>query len=555
MVIHNKKYLILIIIIIMIFINIVNCTDGYLPFFKDPHPKASENKEDHKEIIQGSGSSRSQVILSTDTVPVNITRRVVRPERADGYYQDDLIEVLVKVTSLKKDGLGYIEIWELPGDKLELIRCSYPIRTSSIKNILSYETSDESDLRKEDIINTLYIAKLLKNDTDSFYPNPYKSYPHSDNAYAYIYKILSSETQNLLTNISSEDMLDKINNALLHEFNGFINDNSTTDINVTLLKQCNIPLDRKSVYSFNSHSAEYNDLKDYKLIKRRLLERLFPGMIKNMSFYKEHEFLKNHDAPNSINVLEKDLFQDEAIIFKYYLRPTGLGQTNIRSIIRTNGYLQEETTPLKIIDRGERFDIGYWCESKDLSTNHPMKFIYYIEYLGGNDDKNNFTISVKAPEGCKIENDANWKDNIDRMESSRSYQIQCEQSMRNVTINDVSFTRGKINELIINVTYTRTGLRLSPPTISIGNFAKEFETDLSVYEDFDTPARIHYEVISLILIFLTMIISVGSIYEVYLTRKQIEHEKKEREISDKLIDDNTKVLEKLTRILNKILGD
>ncbi|MCX6673884.1 MAG: hypothetical protein NTY37_08920 [Methanothrix sp.] len=270
-------------------------------------------------------------------------------------------------------------------------------------------------------------------------------------------------------------------------------------------------------------------------------------MLNNLSFIKEHESQNLVVNLNAIRIIEKNLRQGESIIFKYYLRPTDLGIKDIRYILRADGYLQEDVVTIKVLERGEKFSIDYSCDSKSLTRLKEKKFVYNIEYLGGNDETNSFPVNITPPDGCRIAR-ASWDSNKPEFNNT-TWQ----------SIGNVSFSKGKAEKLSITANFSETGLRKSPPWISIGSYNKEFETDLAVYEDYDEPAIVHYEFISLILtmiaVLISLIVAIFSIVEIHYTRKEIKLTLIQMKQSDALIVSNTSTIEKLTRIINKLLGD
>ncbi|NPV62218.1 MAG: hypothetical protein HPY61_06235 [Methanotrichaceae archaeon] len=532
----NKLFIIIVLSILILELICIECTgedtgddtsDGIPPASIVKRP-ISDSDSSLTKISYG-GSSNKKNVLSTESSPINITRMIISPRMEGCFFKADVIEVLVKVTSLKKDRLESVEIWEKPDDNLEILSCSYPIRTSSIKEIFDYEETDKSFLREDDLKNSIYIIKLLKNESCKEYPLP--SNNSSWKLYSYIYSLLSPHTQEILDSYGFREnddyLLYKLKYNIIKDFNEIIDAESSLDLNASLLSKYKIPFDRENVLSFNPHSIDFIESKDHRLIKRRLLERIFPGMLTNLSFYKDHEDLKIQASPKYINILGKSLYQGESIVFKYYLRPQELGRSEIRSIIKTKGFLDEEIITLDIIERGERFNIDYWCESKDLTCDCVTKFIYYIEYLGGNDETSDFTVRFQAPEGCEIGKNIKWKD------SNGSWYPFLE-PVSCLNFEKHKFSRGKIEELAVNVTYTKTGQRISPPTISIGNFTKEFEADICIYGFYDNFFKVHFEALSIFFLFITVFLSMSfSFYEGYKTYLLWKNNRNKNETPDK----------------------
>ena len=193
----------------------------------------------------------------------------------------------------------------------------------------------------------------------------------------------------------------------------------------------------------------------------------------------------------------------------------------MRSIIRSNGHLHEETTSIKIVERDPNFDYLYWCESKDLSKNTPSNFTYLIKYLGGDkDERENFTVNFASLGPCKI----NWifapKEN--KILSGNSE----EKSM------SLNFSRGTIKEVVVNAMYTQTGPKYSPPAISIENSTSKFEADISVH-DWDNFFREHYEILSTAILVLTFIMSIIGL--IYFEKKYLEYAKKRINLQRRII--------------------
>ena len=515
-----------------------------------------------KETIQdtkdyGGGSSRDVIVMSEAAPPINILRDIVKPKRDGDFFLYEPIEVLVKITAQKEGGLKQIEFWEDPGDDLDIINCSYPIRTSSIQQMLDYEEHDQSLLRTKDINDTKSIVNLLNSNRNN-----------TNSIHGQVYKELSNSTIFLLKNFNNnsfnETLLNLLTQNLTNDFNKIIENNSINSINRTSFNEHNIIVDRTRVFSLNPDSSVFNDSKDYCLQNRLLLEHIFPKMLKNLSYLKKHEYLNLLKKDDNIIIFEKSLRQGETIVFKYYLRPTKLGKKYIRYIVRADGYLEERIDTIRVSDRAEKFAIEYKCDSKDIILNTPKNFEYNIEYLGGNDENSKFFINIAPPDGC-ILIDASWKDKNKSGFELKNGNLHSE--------GNVSFSKGRVEELILTAKYNKMGLKRSPPSIFIGDFPKRFETDLSVYADYDNPFRIHFEFYSILLtiaaIMISLIVAIFSSIEIYLThneikltrdeimlaRKQIELATSDRKDSNALIEKNMAILEKLRRVINKLLGD
>jgi hypothetical protein len=545
-----------------------NDTDVYSKHFEEEFGRefmedVFSTKETKTTEPSSVGGSSRDIFTSGETPPIKIISNFIKPRRDGDFFKDEEIEVLVKIITQKEGGLNQMEFWEIPDEDLNITYCSHQIRTSNIQQMLDYEEQNSSFLKESDILNVTAIMKLLSNESSNQIARQ-----KLDN---YIYKELSNDTKELLIDIRkdnfNENLQYKFSQYLSNDFNEII-ENDSTDL-LMLFNKCNIKIDRKRVSSLNPNSSAYHDSKDYRLQKRQMLEHIYPKMLKNLSFIKEHESQNLVANLNAIRIIEKNLRQGESIIFKYYLRPTDLGIKEIRYMLRADGYLQEDCVTIKVSERGEKFSIDYRCDSKSLTRLVEKKFVYNIEYLGGNDETNSFPVNIIPPDGCRIAR-ASWEDPNKPKFDNETW----------LSIDNVSFSKGKAEKLSITAVFSETGLRKSPPWISIGSYNKEFETDLAVYEDYDEPAKVHYEIYSLVLTILTLIISGTLIYytrkEIKLTREDIELTRKAIEIaydeiklareqmdqaridrkdSDALIASNIKMLEMLKRTINKLLGD
>jgi hypothetical protein len=513
--------------IVLIFVTIGNCVQfSYkTPSFFDPYAKSVESPPVYSS---GGVSSRPQIVSSDEIIPLNISRRIIEPRGEMGIFRDEnVIVVLVKVTSLKKDETQNVEIWEIPGKELKIVNCSYPIITSSVGEILDYEKFDKSLIQNDDIINVTSIVKALDNKKDPLY--------------LHIYNLLSNSTQEMLPTFCTLNAA-KTSEALVRDFNKILNNTTNLDLNVTHFAGSkasyrNETLGNHLYQGYIPDLKVFKELKDHRLYKRRLLEDAFPYGIRTILYYKEHENQEVDKSTQSIH-FSKDLGAGEAIIFKYYLHPNDLIETELRSIIRTKGFLHEEAIPIKIIEREPHFNIAYWCESKEIIRNDINEFKYFIEYLGGDENEKPFLVEIKAPDGCEIQKprfpNENWKG--DKTIQS-AYHI---------------FSKGKKEKFIVDVCYTQTGTKFLPPIVYIQNENPAFPAEISVLEDWDQPYKIHYETFSIILLCLATLISFISLFELLLLHKQTSQTKKERKINEKIIKANTEAFNKLSRQFKKI---
>lgn len=467
-----KKICIFLVVFFLI-ITLPSCGGGYI--IPNNLPDISNNKQSNSPSSI-SGSSHAQSFLPAETISANITREIVSPKRDEGFFNEskEVIVVLIKVTSLKKDGLKNLEIWEIPGDGLKIENCSYPLKTSSIKDLLSYGGSDKSYIQAKDIYNITYIKEKL---TDNSSLNPYK----------YIYLLLNNSTKCCLLNASVKN--GELRAQIQDEFNKIINNPTEGDFNVSCFANCEV-IPRNSVQlmgvnkgtyiGFNNNSDSFLRMNDYRLFKRRLLEDAFPDGIKRVPYYKDHEDLEldNNEyimiGKNDIG--DSDLRYGESIIFKYYLRPEKIGVAEIRSLIRADGFYFEDRNPINIIEREPRFEVGYISPTKELVVNEPMEFVYYIKYLGGDDNEKSFDISINP-----VTNKATRED-------------YCRVDPQKI---NKTLSRGKTESFAVNVTYLQEGYRLSPPTITIEGKEEKFEADIYVYKEDDQPARLHFESLAL----------------------------------------------------------
>jgi hypothetical protein len=561
------RKLILILVISIIFINLSWATLPTHGPFMDPN-LPSDKTNDQGAIKSATDNSNSEKTNSfSETPSINVTRKIISPCKDKNIFRSEIFEVIVKVTCLQKDGIDDLEIWEIPDENLIIENCSYPITTSSINKVLEYEALDKSYLNELDIKDydsIIYIKKLLTNNSSDLYPSPFSgSNNNCSKVYKHIYDILSPETQRLLNEQDSRTDINKLKLSLIKDFNRIIASNSSQDINISLFsKYCSSNIDRRYIESYDLNSNNCLIYRDNKLIKRKLLEQIFPNMIVRRFYNKLHEDMYVNSNINGVQVNARNLYQGESIIFKYYVRPTKLGYSEIRSIIRTKRTILEELTPIRIVERGERFNIDYWSESKELESGKSYRFVYYIEYLGGNDEQNTFSIIFDAPIGCELGENAKYKVHgswVDYKEENPSIN-GFDSKRRMLYLTNFGFLKGKIEEIAINVTYTEPKLRLSPPTVTIGNFTKEdFDADLNVYSWINIISRLYYEWLSIILVFIALFITV---IELELTRRELHSSKdqiaenraqivKNRELNDKLLETICKLISHIDNLKKK----
>jgi hypothetical protein len=550
----NKNITVLILFLISLIISDSNETDvlteHYRSIFNDEYMNKVLGSEDTKKPDSEGGSSRDISIIPESNPPIIILREIVKPKRDGDFFRNEPIEVLVKIVVQKEGGLKQIEFWEDPGIDLDIINCSYPIRTSSIRQMRDYEERDQSLLRMNDIKDVNSIVNLLLNRSNN-----------ANSLVGDVYKMLSSNTTSLLIeynqNKYGDSLSELLKQNLTSDFNKIITKNNS--LNRTLLTKDKIAIDYTRVNSLNTGTSGYNESKDYCLQNRIILEHIFPNMLKNLSYIKKHEYLNISKNGGELQILEKNLRQGEIIIFKYYLLPIGLGKRDIRYIVRADGYYDEAIESFNILERGEKFSIEYQCDSKEVILNQKKKFLYSIEYLGGADEKSNFLTIITPPDGGNLI-EASWGD---RTKTKPEFK-KVDESL--YSTENISFSKGRIEQLSIIVEYNKMGLKMSPPDITIGDFPKRFEPDISVYADYDNSFRIHYESYSIILtvsaILISLIVAFFSSIEIYLThremmltREQIKQATSEKEKSDRLMKKNLETLENLRRVINKLIGD
>jgi len=404
---------------------------------------------------------------------VNISIEILSPKREDGFFNDssEIITVLTRITSLSKDGLKNLEAWAIPSTGLRLINCTYPLRTSKIIDLLNYRISDKSQIQYKDIFNIKHLKERLNNEDD-------------DPLYLYIRSLLSKNTLILLSlNDSNEAYFHK---AILKDFNTIINRPSDLDFNIShfdkskIIPRRSLRLDgnERGLYQgFSNSSSGFLSMNDYRLFKRRLLEDAFPESIKRVPYYKDHEDY-NLNQLNIINIGMNEIGDSnikigESIIFKYYLLPEKLGMSEIRSIIRGDGFYHEETIPIDIIEREPRFDVWYQVSSKEIVKDEWIEFMYYIKYIGGDENEKIFNISFNP-----VINKA-YRNSFCEINTSK--------------IDKKLFRKGKTENFTVYVKYLEEGYRLSPPTVSIDGIEKKIEADISVYESNNLKDKLHFE--------------------------------------------------------------
>jgi len=360
----------------------------------------------------------------------------------------------------------------MPSIGLKIENCSYPLRTSKIIDLLEYRASDKSAIHNKEVNKIEYIREKFN------CKNP-------DPLYSHIYSLLNNSTKKLLAkNDSSKDF--ELCAEILKDFNSIINNSTDQDLNISHFSgsKC-IPrskvqlegIDKGLLQGFNNNSDSFLMMNDYRLFKRRLLEDAFPKSIKRVTYYKNHEDYKL-DNSNIIVIGKNELGESalkehESVVFKYYLHPEKLGMSEIRSIIRADGFYREEITPINIIEREPRFDVTYQVPSKEIIKDDWVEFIYYITYIGGDDDEKVFDISFKSV--------------INNATNKPFFEVNTSE------INKRLFKRGKTENFKVLVKYLEEGYRLSPPTVSISGKEKKIEADLSVYERENMKDKLHFE--------------------------------------------------------------
>lgn len=422
----------------------------------------------------GGGSSHDHIAAPLETESFNFTREILSPKREDGFFNEssEVITVLAKVVPLSKDGLKNLEIWEIPSNGLEIENCSYPLRTSKIIDLLEYRASDKSSIQYKDISKIKYIKEKL----NSTNPDP---------LYSHIYSLLNNSTKELLAQNDSENDA-KLYAEILNDFNAIINRPTDQDLNISHLAGSEViprskvqlgGIDKALLQVFNNNSDSFLPMNDYRLFKRRLLEDAFPKSIKRVIYYKDHEDYKlrysNIIMIGKKEIGESDLKEGESIIFKYYLHPKELGVSEIRSIIRADGFYHEEVNSIKIIEREPRFDVTYQVPSKEIEKYEWEEFIYYIKYLGGDEDEKIFDISFNPV--------------INKATNRPFFEVNTSEMNKRI------FKRGKTEIFNVSVKYLEEGNHLSPPTVSIDGKEERMEADLSVYERENLKDKLHFE--------------------------------------------------------------
>jgi hypothetical protein len=517
------------------------------PWQKDIDKVLGEGKSDITDgsiannPLQTGESSHPEISFPSLASPLNVTKKILSPRREAGYFMDDVIEVQVTVTSSKEEDLENVEIWEIPTDGLEIINCSYPIETATIYQKLDYEKSDKSNIAENDILNISQIKYELMN---------------SKKTSKQIRNLLSPQTRKNLNDLNYSEA--RLKADIVDDFNRILNNKTNMDLNASFFSPSPTVLNDGLDYWIdnNTNSTEYMDFinfEDYRLIKRRLLELAFKNDsinansskgIRWLPFSKQHENLPIYKIGEleAIIYRPENLREGESVVFKYYLRPKKRGTSEVRSIIKSNGYLYDVATPIKIIERDPNFEYAYWCESKDLSKDAPVNFTYVIKYMGGDkDERENFTVHIAPIGPCEVKSITVRKDNKtvkNLMEKSSSLSLP------------LNFTKGLLKEIIVNAVYTKTGSMYSPPAISIENSTSKFNADISVHGDQDHWFQEHYAAITTFIFSLTLIISSIGLATIYFQRKQIEQAKEGVNTTQTLISNNTTALEKLKDIID-----
>lgn len=182
-----------------------------------------------------------------------------------------------------------------------------------------------------------------------------------------------------------------------------------------------------------------------------------------------------------------------------------------------NGFWHEETTPLNIIERAPQFKIDCWIGSKELTTNNPTKFEYFINYLGGDNPTKLFNISVIAPPLCELIDN---KNKTDRLHIEKL------------------LSKGKPDNFTVIASYKESGLTYSPPAISIEKMLpRVFPEDIQVFTEGQKIAKNAYEEFSIIILFIALIISTVTLPVIYY----IDTKNKDR--INRILENQNKILE------------
>lgn len=486
------------------------------------YSKALLGIEDDDNTYNG-GSN--QITYLSEESPIRVSRTIVSPLR-DEYFHNETIIVEVKVTSIRTDGAKNLRIWEIPSEGLSILNCSYPIVSSSVEEIIDYENSDKSSLKRKDINITQILKILMARNNNSEIKQ--------------INELLSKETNDFDTNnltnidINNKSQLEDISIKMLNEFNKILNNATNLDLNSSLFSNNPRNFDRNSDLDYYINEYEYPEhieKQDYRLLKRKLLEHAFSNEtgngIRRLSFNKKHENLINGSV-DCIYFEIPSLREHESIIFKYYLNTTELGKREIHSEIQAESVHHEEKTSLNIIERRPKFAITYLCPSKELITYQPTEFEFYVEYLGG--DENKITLNLT----------------INPVKNSPTEEVYC--TVNPSSINNHSFSKGIKEKFNISVNYTHTGYRLSPPTITINGDETKFEPDISVNNRWNWEVKKYSELFSALVI-------VIALFESFFIYKQHKKEQKDEQKSQERLNEYNKTITKFTEIATYIIND
>ncbi|RQW79259.1 MAG: hypothetical protein EHM14_09300 [Methanothrix sp.] len=487
-----------------------------------PEKTSQEYKKDLGETSDGDtmsngnyGHVSTQVVFPSEAPPMNVSRKIISPMREDAFFEGDVIVVQVAVTSVKKEGLKDVEIWEIPGEGLQIINCSYPVVTSNIGQILDYEKNDKSFLSESDLIIDEALRDLQMRDKSEL---------------KRIYNLLSNETKKKVINSSVKQSNESITNLkfdILKEFNNILNNKSNYDLNASYFKVSPSVLDDGLDYWINSPDEVglYIGLEDYRYIKRRLLEYAFKNetipnnttaktfqAIRPLSFHKDHENLFIGQK-GYIYYYVPFLHDRESIIIKYYLKPEKIGLTDLRSIIRSLDHFHEEKNLIKVAQRNPRFEYKVSCDTKDILKNSNINFTYSIKYLGGDKEENRtFPVNVASPKTCDILSVYSLDE--------RKYSPENSKHNRSILLN---FTKELTQELTVAAMYTETGSYLSPPRITIEKSSSDFEEDISVVTPVEMVFRMNSETIGVLLLAVSLIVTIiGTLWFGVVQLKQAE---------------------------------
>jgi len=179
------------------------------------------------------------------------------------------------------------------------------------------------------------------------------------------------------------------------------------------------------------------------------------------------------------------------------LKPTNLGISSLRSIVRSRGVLKEETLFIPIIEHKANFEVKRIFDTKEIDEDDISYFNYSIKYTGGDlEDGKNFTINVTAPANFEIEST--------KVLYGKNCVFSGDKKERSISLN---FKKEDMKIIEVTGYYSESKDKLSSPIITVEGDVKDFEPDISVSPGWIRFVKMHAELITIIILSVTLISS------------------------------------------------